>query len=133
MKMVRVKAGWKRIESVPNSANTSRETAMQMSSFAGVLVSVLTVDCLPTRTDAYGAAHVGYTRVTPTGVYHTGRTAVAGPNGVYAGGRTTAARYGGVYHAGGATAATPCGSASSYSRIDTPSGYGGYGGYAYVR
>jgi hypothetical protein len=55
---------------------------------------------MPTKVDAYGAAHVGYTHVGPNGVYHTGETVTSGPGGVHAYGGTTAAGYGGAYHAG---------------------------------
>jgi hypothetical protein len=64
-------------------------------------VAVLAALLMPSKVDAWGAAHVGYTHVGPGGVYHTGRTAVAGPGGVYAGGRTSAyGAGGGSYHSG---------------------------------
>jgi hypothetical protein len=103
---------------------------------AGALMALVT----PTKVDAYGAAHVGYTHVGPNGVYHTGETAVAGPGGVAVGGRTTAAGYGGgVYHEGAAAGTTGYGGAayggSTYHY--SPSYYGGtaVGGasYGYVR
>jgi hypothetical protein len=73
-------------------------------------VAALAILLLPSRVDAWGAAHVGYTHVGPRGVYHTGRTAVAGPGGVRVGGHTSAyGAGGGAYRAGYA-------------------GYGGYGG-----
>jgi hypothetical protein len=74
---------------------------------------------MPTKADAWGAAHVGYTHVGPNGVYHAGKTAAVGPGGAYAGGHAGAYGYGGAsYHAGYAGAARP--------------GYGGaYGGYHY--
>jgi len=50
-------------------------------------VSALVALSMPSKVDAYGAAHVGYTHVGPSGVYHTGRTAAYGPGGAYAGGR----------------------------------------------
>jgi hypothetical protein len=40
---------------------------------------------MPSKVDAWGAAHVGYTEVGPGGVYHTGRTFEAGPYGAYGG------------------------------------------------
>jgi hypothetical protein len=84
-------------------------------------VAALAVLLMPSKVDAWGAAHVGYTHVGPAGVYHTGRTVAAGPGGVYAGGRTSAyGAYGGVYRAGYGAAA----------------GYGGaYGAarYGYIR
>lgn len=66
-----------------------------------ILVAVFAI-LTPAMVDAWGAAHVGYTRVGPRGVTHTGRTAVAGPGGVRVAGSTTAAGPGGVYRAGGA-------------------------------
>lgn len=99
--------------------------------------------CLPGKTDAYGAAHFGYTRVTPYGVYHTGGTAVAGPyGGVYAGGRAMGYGYGGVY--GGAYrygypnlygAAAGYGVAGAYENAVLSHVYvpGYYGGYGYIR
>jgi hypothetical protein len=81
-------------------------------------VAALAILLMPSRADAWGAAHVGYTHVGPGGVYHTGRTVAAGPRGVYAGGRTGAyGAYGGGYRAGYRGAV----------------GYGGgyYGGAAY--
>ena len=84
-------------------------------------VAALAALLMPSKVDAWGAAHVGYTHVGPAGVYHTGRTVAAGPGGVYAGGRTSAyGAYGGVYRAGYGAAA----------------GYGGaYGAarYGYIR
>src|SRR5262245_66598529 len=78
-------------------------------------VAALATLLMPSKVDAWGAAHVGYTHVGPAGVYHTGRTVAAGPSGVYAGGRTGAyGAYGGAYRAGYGGAV----------------GYGGaYGGY----
>src|SRR5215472_17093153 len=79
------------------------------------IVAALAVLLTPSKLDAWGAAHVGYTHVGPGGVYHAGRTVAAGPGGVYAGGRVGAAGYGGgVYRAG-------YGGAVGYG--------GGYGGY----
>src|SRR5579884_151841 len=73
---------------------------------------------MPSKVDAWGAAHVGYTHVGPGGVYHAGRTVAAGPGGVYAGGRTGAyGAYGGVYRGGYGAYGTYRG------------GYGAYGGY----
>ena len=81
-------------------------------------VATLTALLVPSKVDAWGAAHVGYTHVGPGGVYHTGRTVAAGPGGVYAGGRTGAyGAYGGAYRAG-------YGGAVGYR-----GGY--YGGYRY--
>lgn len=66
---------------------------------ASVAIVMLTLDAAPAG--AWAARHVGYTRVTPYGVQHAGRTTVATPYGA----RTT----GSAYHAG----------------------YGGYAGYRY--
>ena len=72
---------------------------------------------MPAKVDGWGAAHVGYTRVGPGGVYHSGRTVAAGPGGVYGGGRTTAVGAGGGVYRGGYAGGV---------------GYGGaYGGYRY--
>src|SRR3954454_24244714 len=66
-----------------------------------VAVAVLAVLLIPSKVDAWGAAHAGVTRVGPGGVYHAGRTVAAGPGGVYAGGRTSAyGARGGAYRAG---------------------------------
>ena len=99
------------------------------------ITAALVVLLLPAQVDGYGAAHVGYTHVGPNGVYHTGRTAVAGPGGVAAGGHTTAAGAGGgVYHAGyGGAAGYGVAAAAGGAYHYTPS-YGGgaaVGGYHY--
>jgi len=62
-------------------------------------VAVLAALLTPSKVDAWGAAHVGYTHVGPGGVYHAGRTVAAGPGGVYAGGRAGGVGYGGAYGA----------------------------------
>ena len=70
------------------------------------MVAALAALLTPSKVDAWGAAHVGYTHVGPGGVYHTGRTVAAGPGGVYAGGRTSAVgAYSGVYRGGYGAAA----------------------------
>jgi hypothetical protein len=85
-------------------------------------IATLVLLALPSKANAYGAAHVGYTHVGANGVYHTGRTAAYGPGGAYAGGHTGAYGYGGAsYHSGGAYHA-------GYRY--TP-GYGGAAGYRY--
>ena len=85
-------------------------------------VAALAALLMPSKVDAWGAAHVGYTHVGPGGVYHTGRTVAAGPGGVYAGGRTSAVGAGGGVYRGGYGGAA---------------GYGGYrygaAGYGYIR
>src|SRR5262245_31135957 len=85
------------------------------------IVVALAVLLTPSKVDAWGAAHVGVTRVGPGGVYHAGRTVAAGPGGVYAGGRAFGAGYGGGY-AGGYRYGG--GYAGGYR-------YGGYGGVGY--
>lgn len=119
---------------------------MRKNIFAIALMTLMAVLLAPARTDAYGAAHVGYTRVTPNGVYHTGRTEVAGPGGVYSTGRTTAAGPGGEYRAGYGAGYGPAG----YNKYGTAAAYGVqagygaaidshvyapgyYGGYGYIR
>ena len=92
-------------------------------------VAVLAALLLPSKVDAWGAAHVGYTHVGPGGVYHAGRTVAAGPGGVYAGGRTTAVgTYGGAYRAGYGGAVGYGGAYGGYHY-----GYAGAAGYGYIR
>jgi hypothetical protein len=98
------------------------ETVMLNKILTLTAVAVLTILLMPSKVDAWGAAHVGVTRVGPGGVYHAGRTVAAGPRGVYSGGHAAGAGYGGGFRAGYGGAA----------------GYGGYragyaGGYGYVR
>ena len=74
------------------------------------------------KAQAWGAAHVGYTHVGPSGVQHYGRTVGVGPYGSYSGGHYGSYGAYGGYHAG----------YSSGYRY----GYGGYGGayrYGYDR
>lgn len=55
----------------------------------------------PTDAHAWGAAHVGYTHVGPSGVQHYGASAARGPYGSYSGAHAGAYGYGGSsYHAG---------------------------------
>src|SRR5262245_12410298 len=99
------------------------------------IVVALTALSLPAKVDAWGAAHVGATRVGPGGVYHAGRTVAAGPRGVYSSGHAVGVgRYGGVYgggYRGGVGYGGAYGGAYRYG------GYygGGYGyrGYGYIR
>lgn len=70
----------------------------------------------PAELNAYGARHVGYTHVGPSGVYHAGRTVGYGPGGAFSTGRA------GAYGYGGGVARTGYGGGV---------GYGGYGGYRY--
>jgi hypothetical protein len=72
----------------------------------------------PSKANAWGAYHAGYTHVGPSGVQHWGHTGAVGPYGAYSGGRSfgTAGgyRYGSGYHYGG----------SAYGGYH----YGGFGG-----
>ena len=108
------------------------------------VAAALVVLALPSAVSAYGAAHVGYTHVGPSGVYHTGRTVAAGPRGVYAGGHTAAyGSGGGVYRSGSRYGAGYGGAYGAYGAYGgyhyAPSYYGGaYGGayryrYGYIR
>src|SRR5947207_5532318 len=67
-----------------------KETAMLNKILTLATVAALAAVLMPSKVDAYGAAHVGYTHVGPSGVYHTGKTAAYGPGGAYAGGHTGA-------------------------------------------
>jgi hypothetical protein len=100
------------------------------------IVAVLTVLLVPTLVDAWGAAHVGVTRVGPGGVYHAGRTVAAGPGGVYSGGRVGAVgAYGGSYRAGYG-GAVGYGGAAGYRYSGGYAGGVGYAGaarYGYIR
>jgi len=94
---------------------------MLISAAAAAAITVLT----PAQVDAWGAVHIGYTHVGPTGAYHYGRTAAAGPYGSYRGGSGGAYGYGGAsYRYGAAAGYHPYG--ASYS-----GGYR-YGGAAYA-
>jgi len=77
-----------------------KETAMLSKITTLTSVVALTLLLVPSKVDGWGAAHVGATRVGPSGVYHAGRTVAAGPGGVYAGGRAGGVGYGGAYRAG---------------------------------
>jgi hypothetical protein len=117
---------------------------MKLSFSLATCAAALTLLAIPANTDAYGAAHFGYTHVGPAGVYHTGRTYASGPGGVYAGGRTGAYGYGGAAYSGGfhygATTYPSYGGVHYGATYNsgyryTPSYYGGasYGGYRYIR
>src|SRR5438046_2612533 len=90
---------------------------------AATAITLLT----PAPVDAWGAAHVGYTHVGPSGVYHAGRTTAVGPSGAYSTGRAGAYGYGGAgYH-------SSYGAAAAHHPYGT--GYSGgyrYGGAAYA-
>ena len=91
------------------------------------ILAALALLLVPSKVDAWGAAHVGVTRAGPGGVYHAGRTVAAGPRGVYSGGRAVGyGAYGGAYRAGYRGAV---GYGGGYR-------YGGYAGaarYGYIR
>ena len=48
-----------------------------LAAFAAALVVLV----MPAAVSAYGACHVGYTHVGPSGVYHSGETVARGPEG----------------------------------------------------
>ncbi|MCE9534279.1 MAG: hypothetical protein K8T89_24635 [Planctomycetes bacterium] len=102
---------------------------MILTMFAMALLS-------PSKVDAYGAAHVGYTHVGPNGVQHVGESAYRGPNTSGATTHTTAyGASGGAYHSTTTTHAGYGGAAvggSSY-HFSGGSAAGGSYHYAYVR
>jgi hypothetical protein len=110
-----------------------------LAAFAAALVLLV----LPAAVSAYGACHVGYTHVGPSGVYHSGETVARGPEGAYAGGRTTAYGAGGAEYHGYSAVGTTGGAAygAHYSTGNTGGYYyaPGYGhatttsSYGYVR
>lgn len=91
---------------------------------------------LPANVDGYGAAHVGYTHVGPSGVQHYGATEVRGPNGTYGTAHASEyGAYGGAYHGetyhagyGGAAVGT-----TGYHYTTGGAVAGGSYNYAYVR
>ncbi len=88
------------------------------------VTAAVMVLAMPSQVDAYGAAHVGYTHVGPSGVYHTGETVAAGPRGVTATGHTTAVGAGGAtYHSGYGAAAGYGGAGYHYGYGTTGGGY----------
>src|SRR5262249_28853019 len=64
-------------------------------------IAVVWLLSTPRELNAYGARHIGYTHVGPSGVYHAGRTVGYGPGGAFATGHTGAYGYGGNYYRGG--------------------------------
>ena len=91
---------------------------------------------MPSRANAYGAAHVGYTHVGPNGAYHVGGTEVnRGGEGGY---RYGGAEYRGGYESRGGYEARGGGGAA-YGGYHYTTGYSGgaaaYGTahYGYVR
>jgi hypothetical protein len=95
---------------------------------AAAVTAALMVLLLPSKVDAYGAAHVGYTHVGPNGVYHTGETVGYGPRGEYSTGHTTAYGAGGAEYRGGYGYGTTGGAAGGYRY----GAAGSYDGYRYV-
>ncbi len=90
-----------------------------LNKMMAVLILVVMPLAMPSKIDAYGAAHVGYTHVGPGGVQHYGASAYHGPNASYAGAHRSAyGTSGGVYHAGYGGAAVH-GSAGSYHYAGT--------------
>jgi hypothetical protein len=84
---------------------------------------------MPSRLDAWGACHTGYTHVGPGGVYHTGSTTVSGPGGTYSTGHTGAyGSGGGAYHSGYSAGTGYGGGGYHYNY-----GYAHGGSYGYVR
>jgi hypothetical protein len=111
------------------------KTIMLQRIILSVGLATLAALLTPSKVDAYGAAHVGYTHVGPNGVYHAGETAYRGPGGVYAGGHTGAYGYGGAEYRGGYEYHAGYGGAYGAAGYRyTPSYGGAYGaGYGYVR
>src|SRR5436190_19876485 len=109
---------------------------MLRSTFLAATVAALFTLLTPGAASAWGARHVGYTHVGPNGVYHTGRTAVAGPGGAAYGGHTTAVgASGGAYHAGygGAYGGAAYGGGGYHYTARYGGAYGGGAHYSYVR
>ena len=102
---------------------------LRMFLIPAFLATVLTV--LPSApAHAYGAAHVGYTTVSPTGnVQHYGATAASGPGGSYAHTSSTMATAGGTVAHTSSTAATGAYGGTyqaSSARVYSPTTYQGY-------
>jgi hypothetical protein len=103
------------------------------------VVAGLAALLMPTRVDAYGAAHVGYTHVGPNGVYHAGATTTTGAG--VPGGKAGAeyASENGGYHAGYGGAAVGGAAAGGYHYTTGYSGVAGGGAaagsahYEYIR
>jgi hypothetical protein len=95
---------------------------------AGVVAAVLVA---PAPVDAYGAAHVGYTHVGPSGVQHYGQTAHRGPNSSGYVAHRSAAGANGAYH-GGEAYHTGGAAAGGYHNTGATAAGGSYH-YAYVR
>jgi hypothetical protein len=110
-----------------------KEMAMLNKIVTLAVVAVLAALLMPSRVGAWGAAHVGVTRVGPYGgVHHAGRTVAAGPGGVYSSGHVGGVGPGGAYRAGYAGGA---GYGGAYrAGYAGAAGWGGYragAGYRY--
>jgi hypothetical protein len=99
---------------------------MQSKFYLPAIATAIAILLMPSQLDAYGACHVGYTHVGPSGVYHAGGTAASGERGAY----------GGAYHAGYGEVHA---SSSHYAGVTNGSGshyagmVSGSNRYAYVR
>ncbi|MDB5309812.1 MAG: hypothetical protein JWO38_4014 [Gemmataceae bacterium] len=102
-----------------------------------IVIMIAAALLTPSQVDAYGAAHVGYTHVGPSGVQHYGANAYRGPNGAYGGSHAAAyGASGGAYHAGsGGAYHTGYGGATggAYGYHYSGGAAGGSYHYAYVR
>jgi hypothetical protein len=80
---------------------------------------------------AWGAYHVGYTHVGPSGVQHYGHTSAYGPYGSYSGGHYGSSGAYGGYHAGYSSGYRYGGSYGGAYRYgyDRYGSYDRYGGY----
>lgn len=106
---------------------------MLKMTFLSVFVAAAAL-LMPRLVYGYGAAHVGYTHVGPSGVYHTGETAYRGPGGAYAGGRTEAYGRGGAeYHSASGGAVYHGSSGGAAGGYHYSSSYYGGAHYGYVR
>lgn len=97
--------------------------------FFATILAVLT----SSPAHAYGAAHSGYTAVSPTGgVQHYGSTTASGAYGSYSHTGSTTAAGGTTYHTGSTTATGAYGGNASHtsstttSRVYSPTAYQGY-------
>jgi hypothetical protein len=107
---------------------------MKRNIFVLALAAGLVVLGSAAKVQAWGAAHVGYTHVGPSGVQHYGATAARGPSGSYSGSHYGAYGAGGSsYHAGYSSESHYGGSSYGGYHSYSPSYSGGYaaGGYHY--
>jgi hypothetical protein len=117
-----------RDERLTRPVNNSRRKPMKRQFLFLALAANVLLLGTSSKAHAWGAAHVGYTHVGPSGVQHYGYTAARGPYGSYSGGHVSDYGYGGAsYHAGYGSA-----SYGGYHAY-TPAYSGGYaaGGYHY--